>query len=378
MGRIYKRGATWWARYSDARGRSDRVSLRTRDKEVARARLRQLELAGGPDRPADRTLGEALTHLLDTVYAGRRAATVGSYRQKARHLVRLLGADTDIADIDRVRCQGFRATRLQEGASEHTVYKEVVVLRLALAEQGIHGVVPKFSANYTPRELHLTVPQFRKLLAALAPRRRLWVMLACYLGARDSELASLRWEDVDLKSHLVRLRGTKTKRSDRVVPIPPQLIRPLKADRQPSGAVVAPWTKRCRDLTSAYWKVIDWKPPGSWTKGGRSKAGASRSIAGAPRLSPNDLRRTFASWLKQAGVDSMVVAHLLGHSSTRMIEAVYGRLRAEDYARAMAKLPTVGECARERARSVPRRRGKATTRGHSRPTSKSPKPRRRK
>ena len=39
---------------------------------------------------------------------------------------------------------------------------------------------------------------------------------------------------------------------------------------------------------------------------------------------PNDLRRTFASWLKQSGQDSLVVARLMGHTSTRMVELVYG------------------------------------------------------
>ena len=44
------------------------------------------------------------------------------------------------------------------------------------------------------------------------------------------------------------------------------------------------------------------------------------------RISCNDLRRTYASWLKQRGVDSLVVARLLGHTSTRMVDAVYGQL----------------------------------------------------
>lgn len=40
-------------------------------------------------------------------------------------------------------------------------------------------------------------------------------------------------------------------------------------------------------------------------------------------FSPNDPRRTFASWLKQAGVDSMIVARLLGHMTSRMVELAF-------------------------------------------------------
>lgn len=60
---------------------------------------------------------------------------------------------------------------------------------------------------------------------------------------------------------------------------------------------------------------------------------------GLQPLCANDLRRTFCSWLKQAGVDSMIVAELMGHSSTRMIELVYGRLDLASKQRAMGRLP---------------------------------------
>ena len=40
----------------------------------------------------------------------------------------------------------------------------------------------------------------------------------------------------------------------------------------------------------------------------------------------SSLRRTFASKLKQRGVDSMVVARLLGHTTSRLVDTVYGHL----------------------------------------------------
>ena len=52
-------------------------------------------------------------------------------------------------------------------------------------------------------------------------------------------------------------------------------------------------------------------------------------------------RRTYASWMKQAGEDSAVVAKLLGHSSTRMVDAVYGRLNDANLMHAAALLPAV-------------------------------------
>jgi len=61
------------------------------------------------------------------------------------------------------------------------------------------------------------------------------------------------------------------------------------------------------------------------------------------RVTPNDLRRTFASWLKQRGVDSMVVAKLLGHTSTRMVELVYGHLNDPSKIEAVDTPPAMPE-----------------------------------
>ena len=48
--------------------------------------------------------------------------------------------------------------------------------------------------------------------------------------------------------------------------------------------------------------------------------------AGIPHCTAHDFRRTFASKLKQRGVDSMVVARLLGHTTSRLVDMVYGHL----------------------------------------------------
>jgi len=76
-----------------------------------------------------------------------------------------------------------------------------------------------------------------------------------------------------------------------------------------------------------------------------------RSV-GVLRVSPNDLRRTCATWMKQEGVDSAVVAKLLGHTSSRMVYLVYGQLANETLARAVADLPAAPARAAKRAKAV--------------------------
>lgn len=59
-------------------------------------------------------------------------------------------------------------------------------------------------------------------------------------------------------------------------------------------------------------------------------------------VSPNDLRRTFASWLVQNGVPLHAVAKLLGHSSTRMVERGYAKLSQKNMDDAIAVPPAFG------------------------------------
>ena len=82
--------------------------------------------------------------------------------------------------------------------------------------------------------------------------------------------------------------------------------------------------------------------------------------AGVPCVTPNDLRRTFATWLKQNDVDSAVVAAMMGHSSTAMVDRVYGRLDERSFRRAIGRLPggspTAEDC-NAGVTSIPRNRG---------------------
>jgi integrase len=314
MGRLYKRGQTWWGDWRDAKGQRHQRTLATRDRVVAADRLREAERAPA-DRPAHGpTLTRALTYLLEVVYAGRAPGTVNCYTTKARHLVRLLGADVAVTELRREDVLRYRAERLSEGAAETTIAKELVTLRLALREQGVDGVVPRSPARYEPRTRHLSEAEALAVVGELAPARRLWLMVACYAGLRAGELERLDWSDVDLRRGWIRVRGTKTRASIRPVPIA-EPLRPWLEAAAGSGPVLERWPNQRRDLAQAC------------------------ARAGVPPVTANDLRRTFASWLVQGGASTLAVAHLLGHSSTRMVELVYGRLTPAVYEAAVGGLP---------------------------------------
>ena len=47
--------------------------------------------------------------------------------------------------------------------------------------------------------------------------------------------------------------------------------------------------------------------------------------AGVTRVTWNDLRRSHAKWLRGRGVEPSLIAEVLGHTTSRMAEVVYGR-----------------------------------------------------
>lgn len=333
MGRIYQRkpGGPWHGYWTDARGRHHRQALGTRDKAVARERLRQLELVStDPAAHSRHALTSAIADMLAVVAVERAGATHRAYAQKGRHLVRVLG-DVELGELTRDQVLLYVRTRQHETASLSTIHKELVVLRRALAEARNRGLwrgdiaalVPKVRVVYRPREVWLTEHQAEQLLERIAPRRRLWVALGLYGGLSLGEIERLRWEHVDLRARHMRIPGTKREGRWRAIPIAPRLVAELErsapaAPAKRAGPVADRWRNVRRDLAIAC------------------------EAARVPRVTPNDLRRTFASWLKNQRVDSAVVARLLGHSSTRMVDLVYGRLSEDTLADALDQLPVGG------------------------------------
>ena len=110
--------------------------------------------------------------------------------------------------------------------------------------------------------------------------------------------------DASTKPVVAAIHGTKTLASDRRIPVP-SVFSPLLDRALRFGPPFDKWQNSRRDIVLACKR------------------------AGIPVATWNDLRRTFASLLVQLGVAPHVVARLLGHTTTAMVDKVYGRTTAE-------------------------------------------------
>lgn len=311
---------TWWASWTQG-GKTVRRSTRCSTKSAAElvgARWERERADPVYEAANAATFGDEardfVTACRGAVERGKMSThTAEMYRQKAGNLVRIIGASWRLADVSESTFASYADQRRAEGVSESTLYKEWVtfsgIMRQAWRAQR-YGRDPRslkpahFGPEYVPRATALTWEQVRKLLEVAPGERASAIAFALATGARRGEVFRAQAEDVDRKAWTVRIRGTKTEASARVVPVPRPMRRLLEIVELP----VAPWENARRDLA----RYAD--------------------AAGIPHVTWNDLRRTFASLLVQAGVAPHLVAKLLGHTTTAMVDRVYGRQTGESLA----------------------------------------------
>lgn len=310
MARIYKRGKVWHAYGYDAHGVRWRESTGQHDRRAAEAIAIEIERrrAARASEPAPVRLIDALEALLaQDERAHRSAATIEIHTLKGRHLIRVLGQGFDLHHVTRAGLTAYADKRVTEGASRHTVHVELSVLRRACTVSGVpwsRQYMPDMGTVYAPRKTWLTREQAAALLAALSPAQRDAVTVAILTGMRKGELERIAAEHLDHERQAVHVPGTKTAGAMRWLPVADDAwaILTRRAKSRPVGPLFGPWENMTRDLARACKR------------------------AGVPRVSANDLRRTFVSWLANESVSPLTVARLAGHTSTRMVERVYAQL----------------------------------------------------
>jgi integrase len=161
----------------------------------------------------------------------------------------------------------------------------------------------------SPGRIRWLTPDERKALLAACdksgnPDLGLVVRIALASGARQAEIMHLRWRMLDLKRECAFLPTSKTG-EPRVMPLPGDVATALKERakvRTIGVELVFPSpedSKRPRNIWQAW--------------------GVARKLAKLPDFRFHDLRHTAATEMLRAGVDSRIVATVLGHRSLNMM-----------------------------------------------------------
>ncbi|MDF4251409.1 site-specific integrase [Streptomyces sp. WMMB303] len=242
--------------------------------------------------------------------------------------------------------------------SDRTVRILLALLRSALQHAVREDEIPRNVAKNvelgmgTMREIEpLTAAEGRQLLAAARGNRLCAAYeLAVRLGLRRGELLGLRWEDVDLDKGVLTVRQTlqrvggdlvivppKTQKSARRIPLPPECITALRA-------------QRTQQLTDKRLAGDKWRENGSGliftTKFGTpiEPRNLNRSFqalttrAGVRKVRFHDLRHTCASLLHEQGASARTIMQVLGHSSIRVTMDIYTFVRLDEQRDAIGRL----------------------------------------
>jgi len=295
------------------------------------------------------TLGEYLTlWLKDSIRGTVRVSTYEVHRHMIEpHIVPALGR-LKLKDLNPAHVRGFYRNKLDSGLSPATVRKMHSVLRKALKQAVLDGLIPRnvCEAVKPPKverkEIKpLDQEQAKVLLeAARGDRLEALYVLAVHTGMREGELLGLEWEDVDLERDVLRLRralireGGKVVLEDLKTPKSRRSVRLTRAagdalrtylERQleemerwgalyqPGGLVFA--TESGTLINPSNLRNRSFKPLLRWAFG---EAG--------PDICFHDLRHTCATLLLSQGTHPKLVQELLGHATIAMTLDTYSHV----------------------------------------------------
>ncbi len=330
-----KRNGTivWWASWTENKV-TVRRSTRQPTRELAKlATDRWARLRADPELEKARqaTFGaEAAAFLKECRSSKRATATTAMYEQKLSNVCDVIGRETSMLAVTPESVSSYFELRRDEGAAGSTMFKEWVALKGVLTSARRRGRFlsdpkvlrpPWLTPDYEPKTTFLTWEQADRLLEILPPERRRTVAFVLATGARRGEWRRAQAGDINHETGHVIIRGTKTKASKATIRVPKIMHRWLAIAGQPP---FPPWQNSRRDLR-AFALRLD--PPE--LEYARTWGRPTEGIPRFPRVTWNDLRRTFASLLVQAGVPNHLVAKLMRHKTTLMVDTVYGQQTAD-------------------------------------------------
>lgn len=339
MATLYKEGSSknWWARIKNPfGGRPIRRSTGYADKRSAEIRAAQIEREIlSQDAPV--WLIDALEAAAEEQELKRRAeVTTDRGRISGAHWLDVYGPKFDLANCKPIATgEHYMVVRREMGKMDSTIEKEIGFLIMGLhrlkRQEKFKGDPALFRPNglvkSDPHDLIIEVDRLPDYLAAHdadvqrlgLPDRTVRVEGYFYLGLRNSEPRKVPKTKVRLRERLLFVDGTKTAQSKRDVPIP---------------AVYLSTVERLLDETPGDNLYPDDWPPSTMAKQLR-RWGLE---AGIGPICPNDLRRSYATMLADAGVEEALCLRYMGHKNSDMIREVYRKVTKRQNAAALDRI----------------------------------------
>jgi integrase len=370
------RSKYWFACFRDLQGKQRRVSTKQTERKKAMKIAEQYEQISQRKLPVQtvrQTLAElareaygeafpsATVHQFIEAWLKSKAPPVVAqsthdfYRKSTKKFLEFLGraAELDLSAVTRKMITEFR-NQVAQKASATTTNHDLKAIKLIFRSAKRDGYIIENPGEFVEsvrRKISddarrpFTVPEIRRVIEVADKEWKSLVQFGLYTGQRLADLATLRWDNIDLGRKEIRIKTRKTGKR-LAIPIAPPLkthIESLPAAREgylhPKAAAKVTSQKRSGTLSNQFADLLaqaglrDKAPHRSKGKGRDAK----RSSNG---LSFHALRHTAVSLLKDAGIPEAVVMELVGHDSEAM-SAHYTHVGTEALAKAVAALPRI-------------------------------------
>jgi integrase len=244
--------------------------------------------------------------------------------------------DVLVSKIKPADLENFQAMRKSAGFSDSYVDQQIksaqTIVNKAFDNDLVNGDIVKafrrvkrlLKRNSNARNTILTVEQFRQLMQHLPLHSQHIVATAYYTGMRRGEILALTWDKVNLKERYIKLDAADTKdREPRTIPICDELYLILKNIPKNicDNHVFLFRGKPIRDIRDAIRKAC-------------KKIGLTFGRKG---FVFHDLRHTFNTNMRKAGVPESVIMKITGHSTREMFDR-YNSVDVEDLSEAVGKM----------------------------------------
>lgn len=237
-----------------------------------------------------------------------------------RYMTSFNQIDVDLGDmiVSNIKPEHIEAYKNKRRISRKgaTVNRDVTLLKTFFQwaiKQGFASQNPAIDVTHfkepqkEPRVL--SASECVKLINACdEPHLRTFIMIALHTGCRLEEILSLKWENVDFNSKTFLVLFSKRNQDD-VIRMDSELTKYLLSVRRKDGYVV------CKNDGSRFNNI---------------RKGWERAVknAGIKRITPHDLRHTWATLLREAGADLRTLQELGRWSDLKLLER-YSHVREQ-------------------------------------------------
>ncbi len=350
---LWLRDATCFYGDITVRGRRYRVSLKTRNLQLARARLRlfreKVERLGPRALRSEGTTFNDLADLIVQDYERNARRSIGKLLTILTRLRDAFGTWRAV-DIRGADVSDFIDRRKKTGAANGTVNRELAALkrcfrlgvRLKLLSLDDMPVVDLLREG-SPRAGFFEREQFEAVRRYLPVVLQALITVAYITGWRKNELLRLLWRHVDFAADTIRLDPGTTKNDDgRLFIMTPELRSVLLEQRERTDALQRE-TGRIIPLV--------FHRDGRQIKAFRRAWVSACRRAGVPGRIPHDFRRTAVRNMVRAGIPERVAMLISGHR-TRSVFDRYHIVSESDLREAAKRLAALNNGSTDRHRSV--------------------------